>query len=177
MSVNLSARQLQNSDLIEDVEGLPRDTGLDPKYLILEITESAVVGEEEHRIGTLRRLQALGVQFALDDFGTGYSSLSYLKRLPVSLLKIDRSFVERIGQDAEDEVLVSGIVYVASGLGVSVLAEGVETPEQLAWVNSLGCELAQGYYFSEPLSSEEAGELLATYDPKRKRDSVDTSSS
>jgi EAL domain-containing protein (putative c-di-GMP-specific phosphodiesterase class I) len=167
IGVNLSTRQLWDSDLVEDVEGLIRETGLDPQYLTLEITEGAVVGAEEHRIGTLRRLQALGVRFALDDFGTGYSSLSYLKRLPVSLLKIDRSFVERIGQDAEDEVLVSGIVYVASGLGLSVVAEGVETPEQLARVKSLGCELAQGYYFSEPLPSEAAGELLATYDRKR----------
>src|SRR5919112_1270296 len=173
MGVNLSTKQLLDSDLVEDVEGLLRETGLDPECLILEITESAVVGAEEHRIGTLRRLRALGVQFALDDFGTGYSSLSYLKRLPVSLLKIDRSFVERIGQDAEDEVLVSGIVYVASGLGLSVVAEGVETPEQLAQVKSLGCELGQGHYFSEPVSSEAAGELLATYDRKRHRDNGD----
>jgi EAL domain-containing protein (putative c-di-GMP-specific phosphodiesterase class I) len=167
MGVNLSTKQLGDSDLVEDVEGLLRETGLDPACLILEITESAVVGAEEHRIGTLRKLQALGVRFALDDFGTGYSSLSYLKRLPVSSLKIDRSFVERIGQDAEDEVLVTGIVYVASTLGLSVVAEGVETPDQLARVKSLGCELAQGNYFSEPVSSEAAEELLATYDRKR----------
>jgi diguanylate cyclase (GGDEF)-like protein/PAS domain S-box-containing protein len=167
MGVNLSTRQLGDSDLVEDVEGLLRETGLDPECLILEITESAVVGAEEHRIETLRRLHAMGVRFALDDFGTGYSSLSYLKRLPVSLLKIDRSFVEAIGQDAEDEVLVSGMVYVASGLGLSVVAEGVETPEQLAWVKSLGCELGQGNLFSEPVSSDAAGELLVTYDRKR----------
>jgi diguanylate cyclase (GGDEF)-like protein len=177
MGVNLSTRQLRDSDLIEDIEGLLRETGLDPQYLILEITESAVLGEEENRISTLQRLQALGVRFALDDFGTGYSSLSYLKRLPVSLLKIDRLFVERIGQDAEDEVPVSGIVYVASGLGLSVLAEGVETPEQLTRVKSLGCELAQGHYFSEPLSSEAAGELLARHDGKLKYDSAGASSS
>jgi predicted signal transduction protein with EAL and GGDEF domain len=176
MGVNLSTRQLRDSDLVEDVEGLLRETGLDPKCLILEITESAVVGAEEHRIGSLRRLQGLGVRFALDDFGTGYSSLSYLKRLPVSLLKIDRSFVERIGQDAEDEVLVSGIVYVASALGLSVVAEGVETPEQLARVKSLGCAQAQGHYFSEPLSSEAAGELLATYDRQRYRDNGNSAS-
>jgi EAL domain-containing protein (putative c-di-GMP-specific phosphodiesterase class I) len=167
MGVNLSTRQLGDSDLVEDVEGLLRETGLDPECLILEITESAVVGAEEHRIETLRRLHAMGVRFALDDFGTGYSSLSYLKRLPVSLLKIDRSFVEAIGKDAEDEVLVSGMVYVASGLGLSVVAEGVETPEQLAWVKSLGCELGQGNLFSEPVSSDAAGELLVTYDRKR----------
>ena len=167
MSVNLSTRQLWDSELVEYVEGLLLETGLDPKDLILEITESAVVGAEEHRIGILRRLKVLGVRLALDDFGTGYSSLSYLKRLPVSLLKIDRSFVEKIGQDAEDEVLVSGIVYVASALGLSVVAEGVETPQQLAQVKVLGCELGQGHYFSEPLSSEAAGELLATYERKR----------
>ena len=168
MGVNLSTWQLRDSDLVEDIEGLLLDAGLDPEDLILEITESAVVGaEEHHRMGTLRRLRALGVRFALDDFGTGYSSLSYLKRLPVSLLKIDRSFVERIGQDAEDEVLISGIVYVASALGLSVVAEGVETPQQLARVKSLGCELGQGHYFSEPLSSEAAGELLTTYERQR----------
>ena len=133
-----------------------------------------MVGAEERRIGSLRRRQGLGVRFALDGFGTGYSSLSCLKRLPVSLLKIDRSFVERIGQDAEDEVLVSGIVYVASALGLSVVAEGVETPEQWALVKSLGCELAQGHYFSEPLSSIAAGELLATYGRKRYHDSGDS---
>src|SRR5919112_1592970 len=175
MGVNLSTRQLWDSDLVEDVEGLLRETGLNPECLILEITESAVVGAEEHRIGTLRSLRALGVRFALDDFGTGYSSLSYLKRLPVSLLKIDRSFVERIGQDAEDKVLVTGIVYVASALGLSVVAEGVETPQQLELVESLGCELGQGHYFSEPVSSEAAEELLATYDGKLKYDSAGAS--
>jgi EAL domain-containing protein (putative c-di-GMP-specific phosphodiesterase class I) len=174
MGVNISARHLLNSDLFDDIEGSLRESELHPESLILEITESALVEEEERRSGTLRRLQALGVRFALDDFGTGYSSLSYLKRLSVNLLKIDRSFVERIGQDTEDEVLVSGIVQVASGLGLSVLAEGVETPEQLSWVKSLGCELAQGYYFSEPLSSEAAGELLATYDRERYSDSGDS---
>jgi EAL domain-containing protein (putative c-di-GMP-specific phosphodiesterase class I) len=144
IGVNVSTRQLRDSNLVEDVEELLLDIGMEPKDLVLEITESAVVEAEEHRMGILRRMQALGVRFALDDFGTGYSSLSYLKRMPVSLLKIDRSFVERIGHDAEDEVLVSGIVYVASGLGLSVVAEGVETPQQLAWVKSLGCELGQG---------------------------------
>ena len=102
----------------------------------------------------------MGVRLALDDFGTGYSSLSYLKRLPVGLLKLDGSFVERLGQDPEDEVLLSGIIGIASGLDMHVLAEGVETAEQLAHLKSLGCELAQGNYFSEPLSTEAAGALL-----------------
>ena len=164
MGVNLSERQLRHPDLVGDVEEALREAGLNPHQLILEITESALVGDEEHYIGTLQRLRNLGVRFALDDFGTGYSSLSYLKRLPASLLKIDASFVKRIGEDAEDEVLVSGIVHVASGLRLSVLAEGVETPQQLARVRSLGCDLVQGNYFSKPLPSQAAGELLARHD-------------
>lgn len=164
IGVNLSAKQLKHTDLIGDVQEALRETGLDPGRLTLEITEGSVVRDEEHSIDTLRGLRDLGVRFALDDFGTGYSSLSYLKRLPIGMLKIDRSFVERIGEDAEDEILVSGMVHVASGLGLVVLAEGVETSEQLTRVKSLGCDLAQGNYFSKPLSSKAAGKLLATYD-------------
>ena len=120
-----------------------------------------MVKDEEHSIDALRRLGDLGVRFALDDFGTGYSALAYLRRLPVGLLKLDRSFVEKLGEaEAEAEVLLSGVIGIASGLGLYVLAEGVETPEQLALVRSLGCDLAQGNYFSEPLPSEALGELL-----------------
>jgi EAL domain-containing protein (putative c-di-GMP-specific phosphodiesterase class I) len=163
VGVNLSMRQLQQPDLVEDIEEVLRETGLYPQQLTLEITESAVIGEGERRIRTLRRLRDLGVRLALDDFGTGYSSLSYLRRLPVRMLKIDRSFVENIGDDAKDEALLSGVIGIASGLGLYVVAEGVETAEQLAHVKSLGCQLAQGNYFSEPLPGEAAGELLATY--------------
>ena len=165
ISVNLSARELQHPTLVGVVEEALREARLDPQSLTLEITESAVVKDEEHNIDALRRLGALGIRFALDDFGTGYSALAYLRRLPVDLLKLDRSFVERLAEDAEAEVLLSGVISIASGLGLYVLAEGVETPEQLARVRSLGCELAQGYYFSKPLSSEAAMELLETYNP------------
>jgi diguanylate cyclase (GGDEF)-like protein len=165
IGVNLSARELRHPTLVGDVEEALRDSGLDPRWLTLEITESAVVKDEEHNIDALRRLGDLGVRFALDDFGTGYSALTYLMRLPVGLLKLDRSFVERLGEDAEAEVLLSGVISIASGLGLYVLAEGVETPEQLALVKSLGCDLAQGNYFSKPLSSEAATELLKTYNP------------
>ena len=164
VGVNLSVRQIRHPGLIEDVQGALRESGLHPRWLILEITESSVLGDEERHIDTLFKLRDLGVRFALDDFGTGYSSLSYLKRMPVGMLKIDRSFVESLGEDAEDEVLISGIVGVARGLGLRVLAEGVETPEQLERVKALGCDLAQGYYFSKPLPAEAAGELLAAYD-------------
>ncbi len=161
VGVNLSARELEHPDLVEEAEGALRDSGLDPRTLTLEITESAVVKDEEHNIDALRRLGALGVRFALDDFGTGYSALAYLRRLPVGLLKLDRSFLQRLGEDeAEVKVLLSGVIGIASGLGLYVLAEGVETPEQLALVRSLGCDLAQGNYFSEPLPSEALGELL-----------------
>ncbi len=161
VGVNLSARQLKHPDLVEDVEKVLRETGLDPQWLTLEITGSAVVGDEEHQIDALRRLGSLGVRFALDDFGTGYSALSYLRRLPVGLSKLDRSFVERLGEDAEEEVLLSGVIGIASGLGLYVLAEGVESSEQLARLRSLGCELAQGHLFSEPLPGEAAVQLFA----------------
>ncbi|MBV9454789.1 MAG: EAL domain-containing protein [Rubrobacter sp.] len=164
IGVNISAKQPQHPDLLGDVEEALREAKLDPKWLTLEITETSVVADEEYHIDTLRRVADLGVRFALDDFGTGYSALSYLRRLPVGLVKLDRSFVERPGEDTEDEVLVSGVIRIVSGLGLYELAEGVETPEQLAWVKSLGCDLAQGNYFSESLPSEAAGELLATYD-------------
>ncbi len=164
IGANLSTRQLRHPDLVEDVEEALRESGLDPKCLILEITESAVIRDEEYTIGALKRLVELGVRVALDDFGMGYSSLSYLRHLPVGLIKIDKSFVERIGEEAEDEVLTSGVTGIAHGLGLYVCAEGVETPEQLAWLKSLRCDLAQGNYFSKPLPSEAAGELLATYD-------------
>ncbi|WP_228282617.1 PAS domain S-box protein [Rubrobacter tropicus] len=160
IGVNLSAKQLSHPRLTEDIRDALRESGLDPAWLTLEITESAVVGNGSRHIDTLHELRAAGVRFALDDFGVGYSSLSYLKHLPVGMLKIDRSFVEKIEQDPEDEVLVSGMVHVAKGLGLRVLAEGVETPDQLARVEALGCDLGQGYLFSEPLPAEEAGRLL-----------------
>ena len=162
IGVNLSARQLRYPGLLEDVEGALRESGLDPRWLILEITESVVVGEGESRVGILRELREQGVRFALDDFGTGYSSLSYLKHLPVGMLKIDRSFVERIGEDAEDAVLIAGVVGIAHGLGLRVLAEGVETAEQLERVKALGCELAQGYHFARPMPSGKAEAFLAS---------------
>ena len=163
IGANLSARELQHPDLVTEVEEALRDSGLDPRSLTLEITESTVVKDEEHNIDAMQKLGALGIRFALDDFGTGYSALAYLRRLPVGLLKLDRSFVERLGEDDEAEVLLSGVISIASGLGLYVLAEGVETSEQLARVKSLGCDLAQGDYFSKPLSNQAATELLETY--------------
>ena len=167
VGVNLSARQLSHPDLLADVEEALAEARLDPAWLTLEITESAVVGNEERHVDALRKLKDLGVRLAIDDFGTGYSSLSYLRRLPVGMLKIDRSFVEGIGRDGaeENEVVLSGVVGIAHGLGLRVLAEGVETPEQLARLKTLGCDLAQGHLFSGPLSGGAASRFLAVGAP------------
>ncbi len=161
IGVNVSAKQLSHPEfLASTVESCLKTTGLDPRRLTLEITESALV-EDKLRMDALRRLEGLGVRFALDDFGTGYSSLSYLRRLPAGLLKIDRSFLDKISYDSRDQIILSGVIDIASKLGLSVLAEGVETPEQLARVKALGCHLAQGFYFSKPLPAEEAEKLLS----------------
>lgn len=160
MSVNLSARQFGHPDLVRDVAHTLGETGLDPGCLVLEITESAVMEDARSTIDTLKELKSLGVSLAIDDFGTGYSSLSYLRRFPVDYLKIDRSFVDGLGEHPEDTVLVSGIVDLANALGLKVVAEGVETEEQLALLRKMGCDLAQGYRFARPLPGERAGTLL-----------------
>jgi diguanylate cyclase (GGDEF)-like protein/PAS domain S-box-containing protein len=166
VSVNLSPRQFRHPDLVQDVARVLRETSLSPRNLGLEVTESSVMDDAMVANTVLRQLRDLGVQLAIDDFGTGYSSLSRLKHLPVDALKIDRSFVAGIGEDAEDEVLISGVTNVAAGLGLSAVAEGVETPAQAARLRALGCRLAQGYYFSGPLPSEEVPALLAA-SPRR----------
>ena len=166
VGVNLSARQLSHPDLVGDVEGVLKETGLEPERLTLEITESAVVGDEENGIGVLGKLKDLGVKLAIDDFGTGYSSLSYLRRLPVGMVKLDGSFVAGIGKGAEeDEVLLEGVVGIAKGLGLRVLAEGVETSGQAARLHELGCDLAQGFLFARPLTAEVATDFLGPWYP------------
>ncbi|PLS87591.1 MAG: GGDEF domain-containing protein [Actinobacteria bacterium] len=160
MSVNLSARQFAHPDLARDVARALGESGLDPGCLVLEITESAVMEDARSTIDTLEELESLGVGLAIDDFGTGYSSLSYLRRFPVDYLKIDRSFVDGIEEDSGDAVLVSGIVDLAHALGLSVVAEGVETEGQLGLLRGMGCDLAQGYHFSRPMPGEEADTLL-----------------
>ena len=160
VGVNLSARQIQQPDLVESVERILRETGLEPSLLRLELTESAVMADPEGAAATLRRLKGLGVQLALDDFGTGYSSLGSLRRFPIDLLKIDRSFVAGLGQDEADEAIVQAVVEMAPALGLRVVAEGVETPRQLEWLRNLGCELGQGYHFARPLPAEAVTTLL-----------------
>ncbi len=160
MSVNLSARQFAHPDLARDVARALGESGLDPGCLILEITESVLMEDAPSTIDTLGELKALGVGIAVDDFGTGYSSLAYLRRFPVDYLKVDRSFVADLGEAPDDTVLVSGIVDLAHALGLSVVAEGVETEGQLGMLRGMGCELAQGFHFARPMPGEEAGVLL-----------------
>jgi predicted signal transduction protein with EAL and GGDEF domain len=160
--VNLSARQFAQPDLVHQVAGALSRAGVSPGRLCLEITESVLMDDVESTMATLVELRALGVKVGVDDFGTGYSSLSYLKRLPVDVLKIDKSFVARLGEDMVDSAIVSSVVNLARSLGIAVVAEGVETDQQRLELRALGCPVAQGYYFSRPLSPQAAGELVAS---------------
>jgi len=161
VSVNLSARQFMQAELVEDVAAILSETGLNASALELEIIESAPMDQSEAGIRTLRRLRALGVRLVLDDFGTGYSSLSYLKHLPLDTIKIDRSFVAAI-EEIADRSIVEAVVALAHGLGIGVVAEGIETERQAERLGELGCDLGQGYLFSRPVPAAKTGGLLRT---------------
>jgi EAL domain-containing protein (putative c-di-GMP-specific phosphodiesterase class I) len=161
MGVNLSARQFQHPKLVEDVAGILEETGLDSSSLILEITESAAIEDAPSAIATLMKLKALGVRFAIDDFGTGYSSLSYLKRFPVDFLKIDRSIIEGVEKDPSNVAIVSATTTLAHALGLKVVAEGVETAEEVKELCILRCDMGQGYYWWKPRSARAMEVLLA----------------
>lgn len=160
MSVNLSGKQLTQTDLIQQVQDTLVQTGLNPTCLRLEITESVVMENAELATNTLVQLRQLGVHLSIDDFGTGYSSLSYLHRFPVNTLKIDRSFIGRMAKGDENSEIVRTICTLANNLGMEVVAEGVETFEQLELLRSLKCEYGQGYLFSKPVDAEKATALL-----------------
>ncbi|HMC81401.1 MAG TPA: EAL domain-containing protein, partial [Acidimicrobiia bacterium] len=160
LSVNLSARQLQDPALVPEVGKLLDRSGLDATELVIEITESVLMEEPEPAIERLRSLKALGVRLAIDDFGTGYSSLSYLRRFPVDVLKIDKEFVAALLTGPEDAALAHAIVRLAHTLRLGTVAEGIETPEQLAELSRLGCELGQGYLFARPLCSADMADML-----------------
>ena len=161
INVNLSGMQLQRRDLVESVARVLTLTDLDPRTLTLEVTESVAMEDAEWTATNLRRLRTLGVEVAMDDFGTGYSSLSYLKRFPVDAVKIDRSFVDGLGQDPDDTAIVRAVLALANALNLRVTAEGVETAEQLTQLRALGCDRAQGYYFAAPMPGDAFGALLA----------------
>jgi diguanylate cyclase (GGDEF)-like protein/PAS domain S-box-containing protein len=162
LSVNLSPRQFQQPNLAEQVSCALREAGLAPTCLKLEITEGVIMRDVEATNKTLVELKELGVQIAIDDFGTGYSSLAYLKRLPLDILKIDRSFISGIGHNPEDTAIVRAIISMAKSLHLSVTGEGIETAEQAALLRGWACDLGQGYYFSRPLDTSALTELLRT---------------
>lgn len=160
VAVNLSARQFSATDLVPGIEQVLADTGLDPACLELELTESLFMSDVTPAVELLHRMKALGVKLSIDDFGTGYSSFSYLSRFPIDVLKIDRSFVNDITHDANDAAIVASIIALAHNLRLAVIAEGVETAEQLDYLRHQGCDEMQGYYFSRPLPVQEFEQLL-----------------
>ncbi|TMM36234.1 MAG: EAL domain-containing protein [Actinobacteria bacterium] len=163
VSVNLSARQLLDPELVRDVRRAVETTGLDPARLILEITESAFVGDAATVIERLRQIRDTGVRLAIDDFGTGYSALSYLRHLPVEILKIDRSFVEGVVAGWQGRAFLNTIVRLSETLSMTAVGEGVETREQLAALQALGCQLGQGFLFARPMDAAEFSRSLAVH--------------
>ncbi|HEY6245688.1 MAG TPA: GGDEF domain-containing protein [Pyrinomonadaceae bacterium] len=160
LAVNFSARQFQQPGFISSVEGILMETNLDPAWLELEITESSIMKDPDKAIEKLLELKMMGIKVAIDDFGTGYSSLNYLKRFPIDTLKIDRSFVSDLCKDPHDTAIVRAIITLGHALDLTVVAEGVETREQLESLAELECDVVQGFLFSKALSTEDFEELL-----------------
>ena len=155
IAINLSPRELAQPDLVDRVRSTLTDHQVAPHRLCIEITEHAVLDEVDTTIATLNGLRDIGVRLAIDDFGTGYSSLSYLRRLPVDIVKIDRSFTGELGVDGANVTIVAGIIGLARGLGLEVIAEGIETPRQLEVLRELGCTYGQGYLFAAPVALDD----------------------
>lgn len=162
VSVNVSALEFRSGDFIEGLRAILKKTQLDPNYLELELTETVLMQHAESTTSVLRALKSTGVRLAVDDFGTGYSSLSYLKKFPIDSLKIDRSFVRDISADTDDATIVSAVITMAKSLKKCVIAEGVETKEQVKFLQSCGCNEAQGFYFSRPINGKDFAKLLKT---------------
>ena len=160
LSVNFSARQFQQPSFITSVAEILKDTNLDPRWVEVEITESSIMKEPDQAIEKLHELKLMGIRVAIDDFGTGYSSLNYLKRFPIDTLKIDKTFVADVCKDPHDTAIVRAIITLGHALDLTVIAEGVETQEQLKYLSSLGCDVVQGFLFSKSLSAPVFEELL-----------------
>lgn len=167
MAVNLSLRQLFDSNLPHDIEHALRDSGMEPQLLELEVTESMIMNNPKKMIAILQGIKDKGVRLAIDDFGTGYSSLAQLKQFPVDTLKIDRSFIRNIPEDSEDKAITHAIICMGETLGLTVVAEGVETIEQLNYLKDQSCDEMQGFYFSKPVLPELFAELLRTQEKNR----------
>ena len=161
VAVNVSARQVHQPGLVEIVAEALRDSDLPPETLVLEITEGLVMQNAELAIARLHELKALGIRLAIDDFGTGYSSLSYLRRFPVDILKIDKSFVDGVGQQGKERELAQSIMKLGQTLNLEIVAEGVERADQLGWLKARHCDLAQGFFFAHALDAETLGTLLS----------------
>jgi diguanylate cyclase (GGDEF)-like protein/PAS domain S-box-containing protein len=162
IAVNVSAIEFRNENFLEGLFATLSDTGLNPRSLELEVTESVLMRNAEFAASILHRLREMGVRVALDDFGTGYSSLSYLRKFPLDSLKIDQSFVRQIADTPDETTIVSAIISLGQSLNLRVVAEGVETPEELAFLRARACDEAQGYYFGRPVSAEQFATLLTT---------------
>ena len=167
MNINVSARQLQHPQLVEEVAQVLEETSLDPHCLVLEITESVLMDEVATAANVLQSLKDLGVRLAIDDFGTGYSSLAYLRDFPIDFLKIDRQFVRGAGQSDDGDIILNSMIDLAHALKLTVIAEGAETAEEVVELRKLGCDLAQGFFFARPLAPEDLAALLQINTPPR----------
>ena len=160
MAVNISAVEFRSKDFVENVRAILKKSGLDPRCLELELTESVLMKHAESTVSMLKALKEIGVQLTVDDFGTGYSSLSYLRQFPIDALKVDQSFVHEISSRTDDAAIVSAVISMGNSLKKRVIAEGVETREQLDFLTAEGCEEAQGYYFNRPMVANQFAKLL-----------------
>lgn len=160
IAVNLSPRQFQQQNLVNRFNDILKQTGLDPKYLELEITESSIIEHPDLTQHILNQLINLGISISMDDFGSGYSSLGYLKKFPFNKIKIDQSFVKELTNEPEDLAIISAVLTLGKGFNLQVVAEGIETLEQLTLLKELQCEMMQGYYFSHPLAVEDATNFI-----------------
>jgi diguanylate cyclase (GGDEF)-like protein/PAS domain S-box-containing protein len=160
MAVNVSSVEFRNEDFLEGVRAILEETGLSPHYLGLELTESVLMQHAKFTVPVLKKLKAMGVRLAIDDFGTGYSSLSYLRQFPIDTLKVDQSFVHGINADTDDATIINAVINMGSNLNHRVIAEGVETVEQVAFLQAHGCDEGQGYYFSRPVPASQFAKLL-----------------
>jgi EAL domain-containing protein (putative c-di-GMP-specific phosphodiesterase class I) len=160
IAINISARQFATRNLGEIIKRVLDVHKADPRFIELELTESMLMVNTEEAVRTLEYLKSLGLRLSIDDFGTGYSSLSYLKRFPIDALKIDRSFIDEITTDADDATITRAVIGMAHNLGLKVVAEGVETKEQIAFLSANGCDEAQGFYFARPQPAREAAKWM-----------------
>ncbi|WP_096201730.1 EAL domain-containing protein [Bacillus sp. FJAT-45350] len=160
MSVNFTAKQFQQPNIVDKIKEILNETRLDPTLLEIEITEIAALGTKENVIDCFQSLKELGVKVNIDDFGTGYCSFDYLKKFPINKLKIDRSFIQNISENTDNQAITEAIIRMGKGLGLSVIAEGVETEEELAYLKQLDCDEVQGYYYSKPLSHDDIERYL-----------------